>query len=136
MTGFQIQAEVAARHGISRDDLVKGGNQAKFVAARGEAMARCRDELGMSYTRIGRLFRRHHTTVIHAIASHGGPSAAKFVETAVVARQARTIASQGRVIAEQARRIEALAGEIGDLYASGLRPHGQQDLFPPQEKQA
>ena len=132
MTVRQIQEEVSAQHGISRDDLVKGGNQARFVAARNEAMARCREELGMSYPRIGQLFRRHHTTVIHAIANHRAERPANL-EKAVV-RQARIIAGQGRVIAEQAKRIEALSGEVGDLYASGMRAHGQQDLFR-EEKQ-
>jgi hypothetical protein len=131
MTARQIQMEVCALRGVSRDKLINGGNQPKLVAARGEAMARCRDELGMSYPQIGRLFGRHHTTVIHAIAKYRGePDAAQDdpVLKRAVARQARVIAEQGRVIAAQAKQLEALAGEVGELCAAGLRP-SQQELF-------
>jgi hypothetical protein len=152
MTGRQIQAQVCALHSISLHDLVNGGNQANLVAARSEAMARCRWELGMSYPRIGRLFGRHHTTVIHAIGKYrqgqDRPTApniehamirrARVVEAAhnpalehALVRQARVIEWQGRMITEQAKQLEVLAAEVGELCAGG---NGQQELF--QEKLA
>jgi len=112
VTARQIQMEVCAAHGVSRDLLIDGGNQPKFVAARGEAMNRCRDELGMSAVQIGRLFRRHHTTVLHAIAQYRQRNPAGASHRSLLVRQARVIAEQGHVIAEQARQIEALAGEV------------------------
>jgi hypothetical protein len=142
VTARQIQMEVCTIHQISPEKLINGGNKAEFVAARGEAMARCREELGMSYTHIGRLFRKHHTTVLYAIGKyhekhglngHPNPDVERSLERALV-KQARVIASQGRVIAEQAKQLEALA-EVGELCArAGMHANGQQQLF--QEKTA
>jgi hypothetical protein len=142
MTARQIQMEVCATHGITHYMLIKGG-EAKFVQARGEAMVRCHEELGMSYPQIGRLFQRHHTTVIHAIARYSrGPvpdrrytaTAPDSLERALV-RQARIIASQGRTIADQSKQIEELAGEVEELCAAGMRTTEQRELFH-QEKSA
>jgi chromosomal replication initiation ATPase DnaA len=41
-----------------------------IVAARREAMARIRLDLGWSYQRIGALFARHHTTVLHHVRTY------------------------------------------------------------------
>jgi chromosomal replication initiator protein len=61
-----IIALAAAEHGVEFDWLRQERRDAATVAARHAAMQRIRRQLGWSYPRIGRLFNRDHTTVMHA----------------------------------------------------------------------
>ena len=67
-TAANVIAAVSAASGISREVLLGDGRGEKHVAdARAVAMWRLRELTGASYPAIGRVFGRHHTTVIHAV---------------------------------------------------------------------
>lgn len=70
MTAFQIQSEVAHKHGLDRHRMIVGPKTPDLVMARAEAMFRCRTELEMSYPAIGRVFCKHHTSARDAVISH------------------------------------------------------------------
>lgn len=53
--------------GVELENLVEEGQQRKFAAPRQQLMWELRTVLGMSYPRIGRIFDRDHTTVMHAV---------------------------------------------------------------------
>jgi chromosomal replication initiation ATPase DnaA len=72
LSAREIQQAAAAKYGLERSQLLRGGRYGgKFqimVQARAEAMALIRRELRYSYPMIGRLFGGfHHTSVIHLI---------------------------------------------------------------------
>lgn len=62
-----IIAEVCAQYGVSRGELTGHCRCRPLVAARHEAMRRIYEETGLTLARVGALFDRDHTTVIHAI---------------------------------------------------------------------
>lgn len=62
----QIQNEEAERAGLSVAEMLGPCRQPRYVGARNRAIFRA-SELGLSTTQIGRLFNRHHTTVLHAL---------------------------------------------------------------------
>lgn len=64
-----VQEDAAARHGISRGDLLGRSRRAEYVAARHLAMWVCRHALGASSVRIARAFNRDHTSVNFALRS-------------------------------------------------------------------
>jgi chromosomal replication initiator protein len=66
ITALSIIERAAAKHGVETEFLRQDRRDAATVAARHDAMQRIRRELGWSYPRIGRLFNRDHTTVMHA----------------------------------------------------------------------
>jgi chromosomal replication initiation ATPase DnaA len=108
MTYKDIQREVAAEWGMSRETMLFRGQSAGKVAARKAAMIRCRQQLGMSYPDIGRAFNLDHTTVIHhlrGISANSMPPETAHSMVAIVKRQARTIR-------EQAAQIEFLSGQL------------------------
>lgn len=119
MTAHQIIAEVYSSRGIARDRIRSTSREPHLVAARDEAMGRIRHELGVTYPRIGQMFGRHHSTVIHSVrkwmAAAGfdvqGRHAQETDHQALV-RQARFIHSQAKIIAEQARQLEGLAQQL------------------------
>lgn len=132
MTARQITMEVCAKHEIPPVLMLRGGNQPEYVAARSEAMARCRNELRMSYPRIGKIFHRHHTTVIHAVQKFDKPESATPSQQSLERRlvsQAQIIGSQARMMGEQARQIEELADEVAALRQLTARKAGQGELF-------
>lgn len=124
MTARQITLEVCTARNVSKDAVMRPGRTPDLVAARAEIMARCRDELQMTLPQIGRLFRKHHTTVLHAIEQHRRKAAAAPVETDMLL-QARRIATRARSLADQACQIETLALEIARLRAQ------LEQLMPP-----
>lgn len=64
----QIQMEECDKVGITLPAMLGPGKAQYLVIPRWAAMVRCRDELGLSTTQIGREFgNRDHTTVVHAI---------------------------------------------------------------------
>jgi hypothetical protein len=68
-----IILEVARKYGLEPRHLVGPSHRKAFIAARYEAMARIRDELGYSYPQIGQIFGgRNHTTVMYAVNTHHG----------------------------------------------------------------
>ena len=64
LTGGHILGDVAREYGVDVAALTNGRRFAELVEARREAARRLfRD--GLSVTDIGRVLRRHHSTVIH-----------------------------------------------------------------------
>lgn len=63
---------LADRKGLTIELLREPRRDRRTNAARKEAMARCR-RLGLSYPAIGRIFDRHHTTVMAAVRCDCGP---------------------------------------------------------------
>lgn len=54
----------AHRHGLTRDDLLKGRSRCHRVkTARRDAVSAMQQK-GMGWSQIGRLFDRHHTTIM------------------------------------------------------------------------
>lgn len=67
----EIKAEVAAKHGVTINDLESQTRNQMICLARFEAMWRCRQETIASLPQIGRSFgNRDHTTVLHGIRRH------------------------------------------------------------------
>jgi len=63
----QIIALTAEAFGVDPETIIDRRNDARTVAARHTAMRLAFDQTDKSYPYIGRIFRRHHTTVIHAV---------------------------------------------------------------------
>lgn len=59
--------EIARLHGFTLSDLLGPSRQRAVCAARFAAIAEVRRAFGDSYQKIGRLFGRHHTTVLNAV---------------------------------------------------------------------
>lgn len=59
---------VGARHGVAVKGILGRQTDRRTARARREAMALARHELKWSYPEIGKVFRRHHSTVIAACA--------------------------------------------------------------------
>src|SRR5665213_3947434 len=129
MTARQIQMEVAANHGISRESMMRSSNIAPIVAARNEAIFRCRTELGMSFPMIGRIFGKHHTSVIHAVRSHHAASGLPTDVRPGPERLEVSLVRQAVLIHQQARQIETLSSELAQLRTFAARTIGQGELF-------
>lgn len=65
MQAHAIIQEVADEHRVPVDEIYGRGQAAYIVAARACAMRRVRKEAGLGLMRIGELFGRDHSTVIH-----------------------------------------------------------------------
>lgn len=68
-----IIARIAAEHGVPVGEIMSSRRSAKVVACRAAAMvavARARPDY--SYPRLGELFGRDHTTIMHAVQKFGG----------------------------------------------------------------
>lgn len=64
----QIICDVAIEHGVRVDDILGVTRNAKITKARHAAIYRARQERpDMSLPQIGRVFRRDHTSILHAI---------------------------------------------------------------------
>lgn len=62
-----ILADEARRANATVEELISPRRFAHLVRARQRAMWRIRQATGWSYPKIGRLFGRDHTTVMHAV---------------------------------------------------------------------
>ena len=69
MTPEETVAAVAEAHGLTVDDLTGRDQTDEVTAARHEAMRLLRDD-GLSYTQIGLLLHRDHSTVMAAVHGH------------------------------------------------------------------
>ncbi len=105
-TWKDIQSEVAFEYSMSRQALLYKGSSKGKVAARREAMHRCRVELGMSFPDIGRAFNMHHTTVMHHIGSVRPVARLSLSELRAVVRQ------QAGIIDAQTKHIAALSASL------------------------
>jgi chromosomal replication initiation ATPase DnaA len=65
-----IVGAVAVSHGVTVADILGDSRVKKIAWARCAAYAAVRAETGASFPKIGRWFRRHHTTVLTGIRSH------------------------------------------------------------------
>jgi len=69
-TAKDIIAQTADRYG-TKPSVILGRNSARVASVpRQAAMAAVQRDLGYSLPRIGRIFKRHHTTVLHGIRAH------------------------------------------------------------------
>lgn len=64
---MNIVREVCETHDVTRDEIFKKNRSKKLVMARGVIYDRIRKELGWSYPKIGKLFGRDHTTILHGV---------------------------------------------------------------------
>lgn len=60
-----IVLQVAEHYGCTAEELFKEERTEKIAYARHLAMYRLREELGFTFAQIGKLFNRHHSSVIH-----------------------------------------------------------------------
>lgn len=65
-----IVGEVATKHGVTARDILGNARLRMFMPARQEAIYRIISELGLSFTVVGRLFHRDHTTILHSYRVH------------------------------------------------------------------
>jgi chromosomal replication initiator protein len=66
-----IISEVAEKHGVAPEDILGGSRLKKYTRPRHECMTRLyQDRPRLSLPAIGKLFNRHHTTVLYAIEAH------------------------------------------------------------------
>lgn len=70
-TAKSIQLEFCEKYGITLEEMLGKCRQKRLAVPRQEAMAAVRTRLGWSYPRIGRLFRKDHTTVLWACRKYG-----------------------------------------------------------------
>lgn len=65
-------SRIAAAYEISIEDIHGRSHRPEIVRARHAAMYLIREHTELSYPQIGRLFNRHHTSVLHGVASIEG----------------------------------------------------------------
>lgn len=64
---MRILHAVAQQHNLKPEDIIGESRRRCVIVARHEVFYRLRMDLAMSYTKIGGLFRRDHSTVMHGI---------------------------------------------------------------------
>ena len=62
----RIIVRVAAKYGITPEEVVGGGSRRELVRARKEIAQECRT-LGYSYPQIGAALKKHHSTIIYLV---------------------------------------------------------------------
>jgi chromosomal replication initiation ATPase DnaA len=62
---YKILREVAQEYKVSQDEIVGKNPHIHLRQARTRAIWRIKKETDFSFTRIGRIFGRDHTTIIH-----------------------------------------------------------------------
>jgi hypothetical protein len=129
VTAGEIIAEVAAKHGLTPEALKSKSNVREIAAARNEAMARCRLETPLSYPSIGRLFKKHHTSVIYAVETSLHPSLRRGMDLPRTESPDQTAVRQARLIGAQARQIAELSVQVETLSLQLARAAGQGELF-------
>lgn len=88
----------AARWGVTSEDILGRRQPNIFVRPRQASMVLIRRHLGMSLPQIGKLYRRDHTTAMHALVRHE---------------------YQLEIDADYSARFAAAAGEVRALFATG-----------------
>ena len=78
MTMRAIAIQVAAKHGLTVDEMRSDRRSRAVVVARHEAWWRSREETLNSLPQIGRYFNRDHSTIMHGIAMHAERLAAEL----------------------------------------------------------
>ena len=71
-----IIEETALAHRIPSSDIYGPSRKAQFVAARGCAIRRIREETNLKLVAIGDLLGRDHSTIIHHLNGNGATDAA------------------------------------------------------------
>lgn len=104
-----IVAEVSRKYGVSAKAIMSDSRMAIYVPARREAVMRMYVELGHSLMRIGRLFKRDHTTILHMI---------RELAKADPAWGARYQALRDQRRADR----DLLIGKVMQRHMSGMRP--------------
>ena len=66
----RIKRECAGKHGVTVAEIDGPRRAAKIIRARHEAMWRARNETGLSFPSLGKLFYRDHTSVMWGIRQH------------------------------------------------------------------
>ena len=69
-TARRIVSQVSEAHHMTCKDLIGPCRTGLVSRARHEAMYRMRQELELSFSQIGRIFQRDHTSVIYGIHRH------------------------------------------------------------------
>lgn len=62
---YKILIEIAEEYKVPKDEIIGKNPHLHLRQARARAVWRIRKEAGFSYARIGRLFGRDHTTIMH-----------------------------------------------------------------------
>jgi chromosomal replication initiation ATPase DnaA len=65
-----LLAEVCFEHGVEPRELVSRGRHRRLVRARFDLYWRIRSNWGLSFPKIGEVFGRDHTTIMHGIEQH------------------------------------------------------------------
>lgn len=68
----EIVGKICKDYDVDLLDLLGRSRKKAFVLARHKAMFEVRKQLGFSTLRIGRIFDRDHTTVVHALKKFEG----------------------------------------------------------------
>lgn len=63
----QIQREEAERAGLTVAQMLGPCRQLRYVGARNRAIFRAAEATRLSTPQLGRLFNRHHTTILYAL---------------------------------------------------------------------
>jgi hypothetical protein len=69
-SAWHIMEIAAKRHGLNINDLRCHTRIPELIVARQEAMYQCARLTVLSYSAIGRLFGRDHTTIMHGVRAH------------------------------------------------------------------
>jgi chromosomal replication initiation ATPase DnaA len=68
---MQVIARVAADYGVTVADIMGSSRTRRYAIARWVAMAAVQEQFGDNLVSIGRLFHRHHTSVLHGLREIG-----------------------------------------------------------------
>lgn len=105
----QILSEVSRKHEVQEWDVLGQSRQKKVHMARLELYYRVKQLPKWSYPRIGKLFRRDHSTIVHGVkrwmSLQNGTPYCKNQKRDEAARQARKIPSNVIYLSE--RRVDA-----------------------------
>jgi chromosomal replication initiation ATPase DnaA len=78
----EVVARVARAHGVTVEDILGRATEIKVVHARHEAFYAVKVASGVSWARIGRIFGRDHSTVLHGVKAYKARASAERKELA------------------------------------------------------
>lgn len=73
--------EFCRERGISRELLRSASKDPRVVEARSDLALKLRTEFRLSFPHIGRILRKHHTTIVHAVRRASARAEASAMET-------------------------------------------------------